>query len=842
MPRPSATAAAKYEAAIHDAHPDKTSLERYMALRIDGMSDARAIEVLTTSTRGAMETTGDLLDQVDEALRLQTLGRVALQPGQHELLTRARDIWSASLGSPGGTAMPERRVHSPREQPQPIPFEELLNLLNAYVPSIANGTAPMDSLENLLARLPLGTTGEELLAEYGWDGRRFPPRVMLPALRAQAQQIARGNQEPRGRPGGPTLGVATSDLPPRLAPPPGLGQGDGRGSMPLEAASARAQSVPTTAFGPADFLKRRPAGASSTGTSPAGGPEDFTRSLAATRYAGAYTGSPDGAPPVASGTEAALMSVAKELARRNKQEEDATSAVKGSLGSIGREEEQLVFLARACDRLSVTLCPHLVGRELFHGLRAAGENARPLFRRIQFPTNVTNLLAYGIASLRWGGRDHVSAPDYCITAACFPATSEEQFDSYRQAKDHKVETRPRHPATLSEWYRQALRESWAWSCVYGEEHYAGQEAAAAQLLALSERSSHAWPPHIVFGVWCELRGRWCEELRIIRQKMLHVIGDESVTFEKIRFVCTAPGGDGRPWLTLPATFDLSDPEQYFMTDVKVRHDRMLDRAAWSAAFGGPRKAGPGGGGGGGRVGAEKSREGTGGAGAPAGDNSAPKLLGPRLSRAENGRSMDRRPKSPGGRYICWSNACFIGCGVEGCPYSHKSIGNAASLDPTVVMQMIRRGGLKSSGKRITKDTEAEDLIKKIRDKRAAEDAGNRAPTGGGGGAGAGGGGRTPRGPRNQRSAGESSVAALASAAPSGAAGEDGGRQAGEVDEAPQWTEMPQEWTAFRTTDLEEDLRQLRMGPDSRWQRDAHPPPQRRTSPRIPRLWRPAWPP
>ena len=73
-----------------------------------------------------------------------------------------------------------------------------------------------------------------------------------------------------------------------------------------------------------------------------------------------------------------MRDVVKELARHNRHEEESTGVSKGSLASIGREEEQLVFLARACDALSVTLCPHLVGKELFHNLRSAGENARGL--------------------------------------------------------------------------------------------------------------------------------------------------------------------------------------------------------------------------------------------------------------------------------------------------------------------------------------------------------------------------------------------------------------------------------------------------------------------------------
>ena len=42
--------------------------------------------------------------------------------------------------------------------------------------------------------------------------------------------------------------------------------------------------------------------------------------------------------------------------------------------------------------------------------------------------------------------------------------------------------------------------------------------------------------------------------------------------------------------------------------------------------------------------------------------------------------------------------------------------------------------------------------------------------------------------------------------------------------------MPSGFTSFHTTNLEEDLRKLREGPDAKWQADHHPEPQRRSSP------------
>jgi hypothetical protein len=66
--------------------------------------------------------------------------------------------------------------------------------------------------------------------------------------------------------------------------------------------------------------------------------------------------------------------------------------------------------------------------------------------------------------------------------------------------------------------------------------------------------------------------------------MLELMGDESPTYDRIRFICTAPQADGTPWLQLPSTYHVQNPTIYFTTDIKVRHDNMLTRASWAMAF------------------------------------------------------------------------------------------------------------------------------------------------------------------------------------------------------------------------------------------------------------------
>ena len=102
------------------------------------------------------------------------------------------------------------------------------------------------------------------------------------------------------------------------------------------------------------------------------------------------------------------------------------------------------------------------------------------------------------------------------------------------------------------------------------------------------------------------------------------------------------------------------------------------------------------------------------------------LLGAPLARAENGRALDHRPKSPGGRFICWDASAWCGCSRTECPHSHKKLGAATSLDRTVQIQLIRRGGMKA-GPQIKSNEEMEKRVSALRTAQLQEDASKRKP-------------------------------------------------------------------------------------------------------------------
>ncbi|CAE7226211.1 TRPT1 [Symbiodinium sp. CCMP2592] len=391
------------------------------------------------------------------------------------------------------------------------------------------------------------------------------------------------------------------------------------------------------------------------GAGGAGGRTDAVDALAqATRAfrAGAFT---DAEAPAADETTKALQAIAKSLTSK----EDALAQERGKLASIGRLEERLVFLLRGCDSLSVTLCPGVVGKELFHALRIAGTQARPQLRKIEFPCNIQNRHSYGFAALQLGGKTLNTLPEYCLSAGDFPLTSEEDFDNYGGSPDLKLERKGRYPNTLTSWFRAALRQSWAFSCLFGEEYYPVLEKAASHLLRLGEQHGYAWPASAVYGAWEELWARFCEEARELDRRIRRAMQDESELLGDKTY-------NGQPWLQLPGTFRLDDDTQYFCTDMLPRMQRQLSRACWAGA----QKKGNTGGRAAGEGDATEARtepgvppppkEGR--AGGEAADKAAPpKLLGPSLTPKEAARSLDHRPKDQQGQYLCWDFLTHRGC-------------------------------------------------------------------------------------------------------------------------------------------------------------------------------------
>ena len=235
-------------------------------------------------------------------------------------------------------------------------------------------------------------------------------------------------------------------------------------------------------------------------------------------------------------------------------QEDETKVGEGSLGALRGDARWLVYLARGCDTFRVGLCPSLLGRDLFDGLRRAGDAARTLLTQAGFPVPINNRVAYGIAAGTWGGRDADHVKPYSLTAADFPRTTEEAFDTWYPPVDTKLEQRPPKPPTLADWRLQVTNEIRAWGLVYGEEHRRERELARDRLEQLHERDPHQYPFHWLTATWEELWWRWWEELKDILRLMQRELGTASLTKDILsrHALVSSGGGALGPPVDVPA--------------------------------------------------------------------------------------------------------------------------------------------------------------------------------------------------------------------------------------------------------------------------------------------------
>ena len=63
-----------------------------------------------------------------------------------------------------------------------------------------------------------------------------------------------------------------------------------------------------------------------------------------------------------------------------------------------------------------------------------------------------------------------------------------------------------------------------------------------------------------------------------------------------------------------------------------------------------------------------------------------------------GYPCTRRPED---QKSCWDAACHIGCSrASSCPNAHEPLPAMGKLDPSVSMQILRRGGLRGDKKKV----------------------------------------------------------------------------------------------------------------------------------------------
>ena len=375
----------------------------------------------------------------------------------------------------------------------------------------------------------------------------------------------------------------------------------------------------------------------------------------------------------------------------------------GTRSSIGNEEALDMYLARGCNTLTVEVCPDATGKELFDALKRACGHAKSKLQQIEWPCLITNGIAYGLAALHHGGKDHTTLPGWALSVAQAVTAKPRDFDAYEMPKDDKVETKPRHPTHFATWLKQARNEISMLGSVMGLEHKKERLEALEQIEKAHEKDSDVWPENYCYSLWEELKAAWVEELRESRRRLCRLLNTDNSRKEDLKFVALAPGSGFR----FPRTFDLAHPDGYYQQVCLPRQARALKGIIYGQLHhkrqapkvgeveGGEAKPNPAGGGGtidDTKIGKPKDK-----------DTKRKKEkedkraypAGKRLRPKEAADSVKHGPRTKEGKPICWDAASHMGCARKDCAHDHAPISSTKGLHWTVIAQLIRRGGIRS---------------------------------------------------------------------------------------------------------------------------------------------------
>ena len=178
----------------------------------------------------------------------------------------------------------------------------------------------------------------------------------------------------------------------------------------------------------------------------------------------------------------ALRDSNKDVVREMKKQRETTEAqnppTAGKISALRRDQDIYVYLMRDCDRDPVLICPHLLGKDLYHGLKRIGGQALSVLQSLDFPCFVSNRMAYGLASLCLGTREANTAPDHYLLLRDFVTATGDPLEEGPLSTTDKLDSkRPPPPAkpadfmecvtNLSNIMTKVYGERWSFSCSSG---------------------------------------------------------------------------------------------------------------------------------------------------------------------------------------------------------------------------------------------------------------------------------------------------------------------------------------------------------------------------------------
>ena len=261
-------------------------------------------------------------------------------------------------------------------------------------------------------------------------------------------------------------------------------------------------------------------------------------------------------------------------------------------------------------------------------------------------------LAVGLAGPYWG-----TQKKHALTVADFVPHTDAELDAFvQEARSGKPtnDQKPAPPTRFEDWEMRARRQNEIWSLIYGAEWKPVRDHALEKLVLWHQSEPRKWPMTVVSEIWEELHWRFFEELKETLRLLKKEAGRESMSLSDLKFFALMPNSAGNAWLELPRTFDLLNPDGWFVSEVLPRIERRQERMLWKLTWEGGRGGKPNG-----PVHA--------GAPQPDGHPDAPRkptlknLWGPKLSTTEIAKAKERAPVDKEGLLLCWGALTHMGC-------------------------------------------------------------------------------------------------------------------------------------------------------------------------------------
>ena len=324
---------------------------------------------------------------------------------------------------------------------------------------------------------------------------------------------------------------------------------------------------------------------------------------------------------------------------------DVTPAKDGTFESIKRLEEIWVFCARGFDSFPVHLCPGIVGKQLAIQLKALNVQLWKLHEILAIPVALTNKLCLGAASLAWGGSDTDGA--WVLGEQDFHTWSPADLDKYKPPSDWTIEPKKPKSVNLETWRRNALNQALVFALLYGNvantdmPHLEPRRVAIEKLYQLHLSHPNKFTLKFVLETWAALNSRWVLSLKENVNRLCLLRKVERPTFEELKETGLSLDPYGNNIYSLPNTFDLDSPGEYFQSQILGALERDFDRTRWDVYRRSPVPLG--------------TRN--------AGEIPPEKALvyGPNMTLKERRICALNSPKTTQGHIICWDHNSHMGC-------------------------------------------------------------------------------------------------------------------------------------------------------------------------------------